>query len=127
MSPLTDIETFTVEHCCNCGIAFAMTTDYHRRRVQDRRDFYCPAGHPQHYTGQNDAERIAELQRQIASRAEDLRAEQLSHRATRGQLTKAKKAVQRAERGVCLHCHRSFVNVARHVQTQHPQVLGGEA
>jgi len=40
--------------------------------------------------------------------------------ATKGQLTKARK---RADRGVCQHCHRSFVDVARHVATKHPSVL----
>lgn len=44
--------------------------------------------------------------------------ERLSHSATRGQLTKARK---RADAGVCQHCHRTFANVARHVAGHHPE------
>jgi hypothetical protein len=124
-------ETLSVIACCDCGVTFAMTSEFERRRRADHRLFYCPAGHEQYFTAKSAEEkakdRAAELARQLASREDDLRAERMklraeraSHGATKGQLTKVKN---RAENGVCQHCHRHFANVARHVAGQHPELV----
>ena len=132
---LYDTVEFVTEECYSCGVLFAMTAHFKKSCLDKRgpsgKQFYCPNGHAQHYTGKTDAERAkeraAELERQLASRNEDVRAaymrleaEQRSHSATKGQLTKAKK---RAVNGVCPCCHRTFANVARHVATKHPEAV----
>ena len=107
--------------CASCGCVFAINTDYEARRRRDGRNFYCPNGHVNAWTedeADRQAKRAALLAQQLASRDEDLRAARVAHAATKGQLTKVRK---RAERGVCLHCQRSFVNVARHVADCHPE------
>lgn len=123
------------ETCYKCSVVFAMPTDLKQRCLDSRgtsnvREFFCPNGHGQIYTGKSDAdkqrERAERLERTVAARDSDLRFEQRrltnerrSHAATKGQLTKTRK---RAEKGVCPEpsCKRSFVNVARHVAHQHP-------
>jgi hypothetical protein len=113
-----------VQDCCVCGITFAVPTDYDQKRRNDHKLFYCPSGHSQSYVGKTEAQkqrdRADRLERQLANRDEDLRAERASHAATKGQLTKTKN---RVAHGVCPCCNRSFVNLRRHMSGQHPDYV----
>lgn len=131
----THIETYEIEHCCSCGIPFAVTRDFQRERIKDRTSYYCPSGHAQAYVGKTEAqkerERAERLQRQVEAREADLRFEQKrlenerrAHAATKGQLTKTKK---RVANGVCPCCNRSFVNLGKHMAGQHPDYADGPA
>ena len=130
MSDTMTITTKLTVVTCWCGMTYAIpekiATHMLRQRDNNERqtDTYCPLGHTWEYTGKSkldeERERAERLARKLASREKDVRAERASHIATKGQLTKARK---RADRGVCQHCHRSFVDVARHVATKHPTQL----
>jgi len=52
----------TIE-CCNCAILFCLPDGYERQRRRDHKDFSCPNGHEQHFTGKSDLE---ELRAEIA-------------------------------------------------------------
>lgn len=123
------------EECCNCGVLFAVTTDFRQRCLDSRgpsgKVFYCPNGHRQWYTGKTEAqlaqEAAARLATQVeranqraASAQEDARAAHASLVATKGHLTRARK---RAAHGVCPCCSRTFADVARHVAGQHPDFV----
>lgn len=132
-----DVQLIT-ETCYKCSVVFAMPVELRQkcldsRGTNDVREFFCPNGHDQIYTGKSDAdkqrERAEQLERAVEAREADLRFEQRrltnerrSHAATKGVLTKTRK---RAVKGVCPEpsCHRSFVNVARHVTHQHPELF----
>jgi hypothetical protein len=64
-----------------------------------------------------------ERKRVIATQ-ELLRAEERSHAATRGVVTRkkneAKKLRERARAGVCPCCHRTFKQLAAHMANKHP-------
>lgn len=122
-------DTLTIISCCNCDMTFAITASFETRRREDHQTFYCPAGHSQSYRGKSATERARqradELERQLASREEDLRVEKAktakeraAHRATKTQLTKTTK---RAAAGVCPveSCHRSIssARMAQHVKS----------
>lgn len=112
---------FEVEHCCNCGIAFAMTADFRRRRLEDHKSFYCPSGHGQHYAGKTEAQKLRdELERkQAALEAERGRA--IALQAQRDQISKAhRKMRERVRNGVCPCCTRTFQNLMQHMRTEHP-------
>jgi hypothetical protein len=110
--------------CSGCGVLFAMTTDYIAERRKDHKTWHCPNGCDQYYPSETplekqlrEAKARLEAERGWASRVEqDLAAERKQHASTKGQLTKAKK---RASAGVCLHCNRTFQNVARHMSSKH--------
>lgn len=113
---------------CWCGMTYAIPEglySYAESEQQNGRKVtvYCPLGHQWVIAGESDLskERRARerLERQLACRDEDLRAERASHAATKGQVTKLKK---RAKAGVCPvpGCKRSFTNMADHVSTCHP-------
>jgi hypothetical protein len=47
-----------------------------------------------------------------------------SHAATKGHVTRKKRQLERVASGVCPCCNRSFVNLRRHMKTQHPEFEG---
>lgn len=50
-------------YCCNCGTEMMMSQALYERRTKDKRDFFCPNGHEQHFTGKSkDEKRIDELE-----------------------------------------------------------------
>lgn len=122
---------------CWCGIRYAAPAELEKAaRANPRMAVYCPLGHQGFYTD-DEAKRLkrelAEKERQLeAARATQrhlaAEAEHERRRANgmKGAMVKAKK---RAARGVCPApgCKRSFVDVARHVQTCHPDLDGGES
>jgi hypothetical protein len=108
---------FEVEECCNCGVAFAMTEQLRKQRLADKESFYCPNGHGQSYTGKTDAQKAKEAE---AARREAL----LRLDAERDQRLAAERELKRhqdrTKGGVCPCCNRSFVQLARHMKTKHP-------
>lgn len=124
MTTFTHAGTFVVEHCCNCGMAFAMTADFQRRRIDDKRSFYCPAGHSQYYTGESAADRAQRLAGQLDM--ERTRRQQVEHRldyarrAQKATSTRLKKVMQRVGHGVCPCCNRTFQQLAKHMASEHP-------
>lgn len=109
---ITKPMTFFIEECCNCGVLFGMTDEFHDQRLKDgnTRTFYCPNGHNQHYLKKSDAQLRKEAEAKFV-------AEQDQHEATRRDL----RALQRrVKKGVCPCCHRSFVQLSRHMKSQHP-------
>lgn len=121
MTKFVDNTWFVTETCCNCGMQFAMTEDFQRRRREDRKSFYCPAGHVQHYTGPSEAQKLKiELERKeqmlSAAQARAATAEQ-----ERQQITRAhRKMRERVMNGVCPCCNRTFQNLMQHMRSEHP-------
>lgn len=121
MSNYIDSIEFVTEECCTCGMPFAMTADFKQRRLADRRLFYCPSGHAQHYTGKSQEQKLREK-----LDAERRRADAESGRASlledqRDQVARAHKRMrERVKNGVCPCCNRTFQNLLEHMRTQHP-------
>ena len=115
--------------CCECGVRFSMPNSLNDwYRADARRWFYCPKGHEQHYS--SDANDIDKMRRERdrlkqdtarlldeARRArEDAEAHKRSAAAFKGAATRMKN---RAKAGVCPCCNRHFVNLERHMKSQH--------
>lgn len=127
---LTTIETYTIIHCSHegCGVPFALADSFIAARRADHKTWYCPNGHSRYYPGKSEVEqaqaKVAQLERRLANRDEDLRSERAAHevterrrRAAKGQLTKTKR---RVANGVCPCCNRTFADLGRHMAGQHP-------
>lgn len=109
--------------CGECGVGVYGPCEYEAHRRRNHKDFYCLNGHRQYFPGKSDIERERQ-KRELAERERDsarrfLRAEENSHRSTRGHLTRFKK---RVARGVCPCCKRSFPEsrLVRHIASKHP-------
>lgn len=52
------------ETCCHehCGIIFWITREQYDRLQSSKRSFFCPNGHSQSYTGENDKVKAIRLQ-----------------------------------------------------------------
>jgi hypothetical protein len=126
---LNEQATVTLSRVCcgECGVTFAVPEKFLSERRYDQKTFYCPNGHPRAFCRserqeleQRIARKTAELDQMKADRdrQRELReAEERSHAATRGQVTKLKK---RAAAGVCPCCNRTFQELARHMANKHP-------
>jgi hypothetical protein len=118
---------------CWCGVRHAVPSELYEMVERQHRDgkpqtnIYCPLGHSWGFAGTPEIEQVrAELQRsRQATKAsrELLHAEERSHAATRGHLTRQKR---RAAAGVCPCCHRTFKQLAQHMQTKHPDYIDTE-
>lgn len=132
MAVKTYTGTLVIEDCCTCHITFGITRAMYNW-LQSRTDenFYCPNGHPQHYTGKSD-EQIAKDEKLRADRAENqlrytreqlaasrdvAKAADYRARAYKGQITKARR---RVGNGVCPCCQRTFPQLASHMADKHP-------
>lgn len=116
MSTLTYTGALTVVSC-HCGIVYAIPDNLDSQaHLHKGREVYCPLGHRWVYRDSFEQQLERERQRHQATR-DLLRAEERSHAATRGQVTKLRK---RVAAGVCPCCHRTFQQLARHMAAKHP-------
>lgn len=133
--PATWNEFRTIE-CYLCGTGFAVEATLYNARLRDQRSFWCPNGHQQHFTGTTpEARKIRELEaeRDRLKRERDAATTARSWAESRAKganiaagLAKAakKRLEQRVSRGVCPCCHRTFKQLAAHMKTKHPDVVG---
>lgn len=121
--------TLETLECCECGVTFALPEKFIRERRNDHLMFYCPSGHRQHFAQETAEEKLRRQVKQYQRQAELLQAEatferdqrqaaEKSLRATKATLTKTRK---RVAAGVCPCCNRTFQNLARHMDGQHPE------
>src|SRR3954468_22514452 len=109
---ITDTRTLVTETCFSCGVLFALESEFRERMLHNPgKTFYCPNGHGQHYLEKSWEQRLKDKEealererRRIANLRDDLNVERASHAATKGHLTRAKKQVERVEKGTCPHC-----------------------
>jgi|SRR6185369_5444046 len=50
--------TYALVECYKCSMPFYTTDYFDKRRREDHQTFWCPAGHPQCYTGKSEAEKL---------------------------------------------------------------------
>ncbi len=126
MPELTYTETL-VTTTCWCGIHLAVPDNLLEwAKDAPHRAIFCPLGH-EFVFNNNNKEKLRKAEEQLERERnrlkathELLHAEERSHAATRGHLTRTKK---RVANGVCPCCHRHFVNVERHMATKHPDYV----
>lgn len=118
--------------CVRCKMEFGLSDHFYKTAKQTEQEFWCPAGHGQHFVlGKTEAEKLRDevealrrerdRARQQVARVEDERDHEKRRAAAfKGMTTKMKK---RVEAGVCPCCNRHFENLERHMKTKHPGEL----
>lgn len=122
MSNTIEIEvSFYIETCCNCGVAFGMPVEMQKRLKREGGNFYCPNGHPQHYT-ETDESKLRKALADEKRRHSQTQMELLVVEKKVESVQKAKKRLEkRIKNGVCPCCNRQVVQLTRHMHTQHPE------
>jgi hypothetical protein len=111
--------TFYVSDCGNCGVVFGIPEDLERRRRNDGGTFYCPSGHPLHFSDETTAqEKLKAATARETGLQDQLRAAIRDAEGSRSELLRIRS---RIANGVCPCCNRSFDNVRRHVASKHPE------
>lgn len=124
---------WTVITCCRagCETQFAVPDAVKETWRRNGTTFYCPHGHTQWYGKSTedrlrdrlaDAERVAEQERQSAKAARAR--EQMALHSLRAQKGAKTRLKNRIKHGVCPCCTRTFQDLARHMQTKHPDYNG---
>lgn len=132
MSAVLNFQTvMKSEECCVCGVVFAMPSSLQQRLRESGALFYCPSGHPQHYSETEIQKLQKELQRVKESSQREIEwqrgARQTAEKqliVKKGQITKLKN---RISKGVCPCCNRSFANLHQHMSSKHPDYAAPEA
>jgi hypothetical protein len=112
---------------CWCGIRVAVPEELYDLAQRNGQHIYCPVGHQFVFGDTTTAQlkqakaRLAEARQREAATRDLLRAEERSHTATKGHVTRAKKQLSRIGNGVCPCCKRHFTNVERHMASKHPE------
>lgn len=100
-------------------------------RRRDHAWFYCPNGHSQHFVAESDTEIERRLRKEAEQRILDAQA-RINEARHEAEVLKRQVSIQkglttrvknRAHRGVCICCNRTFTNVAEHMKTKHPEAL----
>ncbi len=131
---------FSVIDCCSCGMVFAVPKGLNSRWQSEGETatFYCPIGHPQSYVGQSDAQKLAATEKLLKNaqkrtewaehNAAEAREEaRLAENRRRGEKAAKTRIKNRIANGVCPCCNRTFKNLHRHMENQHPDFAPASA
>ena len=122
----TILKTLTLNtiSCADCGVVFAMPSEYEASRRRDQKTFYCPSGHGQSYS-ESEATRLA---RKLAAKETELRAEKCEslrqkqmRESVEAENARVNRKLKRVQSGVCPCCNRTFQDLQRHMATKHPE------
>ena len=116
---------------CTCGLVFAVPAHLRQRWTESGAGFYCPMGHSLIYTESE----VGKLRKQLECANQDKEwfqknaaNERAARERTQRQLRAVKGAktriVNRVKNGVCPCCNRTFMDLQRHMTTQHPDFNG---
>lgn len=111
------------EICCNCHMVFWMPHSFYRQCSEQRphKEFWCPAGHRQHYIGESDLDKMRRRAQQAEQHNAMLHAEARAAVQERNAAqADLKRHQRRTKAGLCPCCNRSFINMQRHIKTKHP-------
>jgi hypothetical protein len=118
---LTD--ALVVITCCRCSVPFGLPQYVERTRRQDAQSFYCPMGHEQHFPlGKSETELLREKVHDLAAARDREAQHRAAAEADNLRLRKSHARLARRSRaGVCPCCRRSFIGMARHMKSKHPE------
>jgi hypothetical protein len=111
--------TVSIVSCAACGAPIALANESQLR--ESHASFHCPNGHSNVFNGATAAEKKAKaLEAELAREKQRREMAEREAKMERKRAEKAERKVKRTNKGVCSCCNRSFTNLRRHMETQHP-------
>lgn len=113
--------------CGPCGGVYAITEWYHHEKLEKGGYWTCPYCKCSWGYGKGDLQRAREKAERLERDAQRLREQRdAAIRREIGQKAAKTRIKNRIARGVCPCCNRTFVNLAKHMASQHPSYAGGD-
>ena len=113
--------TLTSISCGECGGIYAITECYRKQKHDEGGYWSCPYCQSDWGYDESEIDRLKKKVEQEKKRTEwakqDLKNTENKLRAAKGQVTKIKN---RVSKGACPCCNRTFQNLHRHMENQHP-------
>lgn len=126
MSDYSFAQQMETMHCYKCGIAFGMTQECYEIALESGKSFFCTNGHGQVFTETENTilkKKLGAAQRNAQNaQHRALQAESLADRTSK----QYHRIRDRIMAGVCPCCNRTFGNLARHMQSKHPEFSPGQ-
>lgn len=118
------MKLFTEMHCGECGIEFGVPDHFYKERKENGTGWCCPNGHNRVFRESDvtKLERERNILKQQNARLADEAAAAISAREKSER--ESKRLKKRISAGTCPCCNRTFSNMAAHMKTQHPELLG---
>ena len=118
---ITELRTlfFKSLKCYRCDIEFFVPKNYYEERLRLGDVFYCPCGHPQHFS-ESTIELLERARADLSAARTQLQVERDQHAATSERMERLKR---RAKAGVCPCCKRTFKQLSAHMQNKHPDFI----
>lgn len=111
---MTVVDLDLTRTTCWCGIPFMLPTRLLEQAVNHKHTIYCPHGHALSWK-ESESERL--LRRAQRAEQENARLQDELRIAAEAE----KKLKRRVGAGTCPCCQRTFANMARHMQSKHPE------
>lgn len=118
MSEIQELRTiyFDSIKCCSCGVEFMMERYHRQQRKDDGGEFFCPNGHSQYFCDSLKT-RLEKAELEASRLRSQVQLERDQKAATEQSLLRLKK---RVARGVCPCCKRTVNQLAKHMESKHP-------
>ena len=113
-------QSITFIECYTCGLPVAITRSQERQYDEHGLYVSCALGHQ---TGRrkSDLQQAKEDLREAQSQVRRVETERDgANGMLDAEIKKRRKLEKRIHNGVCPHCQRSFANLQRHMEGQHP-------
>lgn len=123
------VRVITHVTCPECGVPYGLAEEFRAAREKDHRNWFCPNGHSLWFSDQDERAEAVRLKDQLdrqrvreTALRDQLDSTERSRRAYKGKVTQIKR---RVGRGVCPCCNRTFADLGRHMEGQHPEYADG--
>lgn len=128
-----DLEVRTCTHP-GCGIAFGVPVRVIEEFRRTHETFYCPHGHPRHFPGKSEEEKLRE---ELASArgnekfyreraASERRSAEAARRSAAAHLGGKTRILNQVKAGICPFCSRRFDALGIHVRAEHGDEVAAE-
>lgn len=113
--------TLTEINCGECGGTYAINERYRKQKYDNSGTWHCP--YCDVSWGYVEGE-VARLQKRVENETKKREWAEQDAKNERAEAERQRKSAARLKRrvnaGVCPHCHRTVNQMARHIETKHP-------
>lgn len=119
--------SLTVIECGTCGITYGVPEGWRKEREQTHTPFSCPNGCRRVYLAKSQLDLAREETRMVQAKLNEAQHARLVKEREYDKLVRQHGQLERrVSNGTCPCCSRSFPNLAKHMQSKHPDQVIGE-